>query len=160
MLHFSGLYRDTKSPRSLSSHGFILCCALAAVNEQPQLQSPQSSKHLLICRTRPRPCSHHLEQWGSACCHPPRMLLPVFSVCWTFTLYWFHSHFSSIMASVYLTTLLIQFLPLCNLHECSPYQAGSILKIFCSVLFSICFSCVFWLKQRQILLLALTHATK
>lgn len=37
-----------------------------------------------------------------------------FSICWTFILYLFHSHFSSIMEPFYLTILLVQFLLLCN----------------------------------------------
>lgn len=38
----------------------------------------------------------------------------LFSICWTFILYLFRSHFSSIMEPFYLTILLVQFLPLCN----------------------------------------------
>lgn len=44
-------------------------------------------------------------------------------------------------------------------RECSPYQVGSVLKVFCSVLFSICFSCVFWprkIRDRFFYLLLLT----
>lgn len=50
----------------------------------------------------------------TAWCQPPMILLPVFPICWTFILHLFHSHFSSIMELLYLTMLLVQFLPLCN----------------------------------------------
>lgn len=35
VLYFLGFYRDTKSPWSLSSHCFISCCTLAAINKHP-----------------------------------------------------------------------------------------------------------------------------
>lgn len=154
----SGLYWHTKSPSNLFSSWFIWCCTLAAINKHPQLHRAQGSESLplssaqITCSSEAQLAVTHL--WCSCLFSLFAQLLLCTDFTHIFLQLWNHSTWQRCSFSFSLSVIS---------SECSPYKVGPILKVFCSVLFSICFSCVFWLrkiKQRQILLLALTRATK
>lgn len=118
-LDFLGLRLPLKQRYDVTRKPFLQTSLFSPVLWQPWINilswtDPTARKYLLTCRERPLFFSDCLQQQGSACSQPPMMLLPVFSICWTFTLYLFHLYFSSITEPFHLTILLVQFLPLCN----------------------------------------------
>lgn len=135
-------FSDIQSHSGSFAHSGLFCAVLWQLSIKiPSCTEPRAV-NLSWHADTPSPLPRSPAAVGSARCHPPVMLLPVFSICWTSTLYRFHSHFFSIMESFYLTTLLTQFLPLCNFMWMLSIQSRTCFKglLLCVVfhLFLLC----------------------
>lgn len=101
-LDFFGLRLPLKQRYDVTWKPFPQTSLFSPVLWQPWINilswtDPTARKYLLTCRKRPLFFSDYLQQRGSACSRPPMTFLPLFSICWTFILYLFYSHFFQLL---------------------------------------------------------------